>query len=84
VLLEGDQEGANRLLTQAIKIYQAIGSRYSVPAQIGNYGWALLGSDQRERARPYLLQAAQLFAEMGLSDYAERHFRAAGESSGEK
>jgi tetratricopeptide (TPR) repeat protein len=55
-----------------------IGSQYSIPAQIGNYGWALLRAGEVDRARPYLLQAAQLFADMGLDDYAERHMQAAG------
>jgi tetratricopeptide (TPR) repeat protein len=49
-----------------------------VPAQIGNYGWALLRAGELDRARPYLLQAAQLFAEMGLDDYAQRHLQASG------
>jgi O-phosphoseryl-tRNA(Cys) synthetase len=58
---------------QAPTLYQKIGSRYSIPAQIGNYGLALLRVGQKERARPYLLQAADVFEQMGLDDYAARH-----------
>jgi tetratricopeptide (TPR) repeat protein len=76
-LISDDQPQADQFLAQAITIYQHIGDRYSVPAQTGNYGWALRRIGQPERARPYLLQAAELFAAMGLDDYAEQHRRAA-------
>jgi len=79
-LINADQSEAGRLLEQALAIYQTIGDRYSVPAQIGNYGWTLWRIGRHEQARPYLLQAADLFAEMGLVDYAERH-RSAAEGS---
>ncbi len=72
-----DPAQADALLTQAIELYEQIGSRYSVPAMIGNFGWALLRLDQPKRARPYLLRAAELFEHMGLTDYAERHRKAA-------
>ena len=58
-------------------IYEAIGDRYSVAAKTGNYGWTLLGASRRAEAQPYLLRAAELFEAMGLSDYADRHRRAA-------
>lgn len=58
-------------------IYEAIGDRYSIAAKTGNYGWTLLGADRSAPARPYLLRAAELLEAMGLSDYAERHRRAA-------
>ncbi|MBI4789527.1 MAG: tetratricopeptide repeat protein [Chloroflexi bacterium] len=44
-----------------------------MPAQIGNFGWELLRLNQVERAQPYLARAADLFEQMGLRDYAERH-----------
>ena len=68
-----EPERAERLLAQAVTIYQQIGDRYSVPAQIGNFGWELLRRGERDCARPYLLRAAELFERMGLLDYAERH-----------
>jgi tetratricopeptide (TPR) repeat protein len=77
-LLDGDQLLSDRLLEQAIRLYQAIGSRYSIPAQIGNHGWALRRVGKSQQARPYLLNAAELFEAMGLQDYAERHRNAAG------
>ncbi len=75
--LETDPKRADRLLDQAIELYNQIGSRYGVPAQIGNFGWELLRLGRPERARPYLLRAADLFEQIGLTDYAERHRRAA-------
>ncbi|MCX7839081.1 MAG: hypothetical protein N2559_06450, partial [Anaerolineae bacterium] len=78
LFLLSDPKQADVLLDQAIQIYKQIGDRYSVPAQIGNYGWALLRLGEADRARPYLLRAAELFDEIGLNDYAARHRRAAG------
>lgn len=75
--LSGDQEAADLLLEQALAIYRAIGSHYSIAAQIGNYGWTLLRIGHTAQARIYLARAADLFAEMGLDDYAERHRQAA-------
>lgn len=66
-------------LAQAIAIFTAIGARYHVAAQTGNYGWTLYNLDRKDQARPYLLRAAGLFEAMGLLDYAERHRRAAEE-----
>jgi tetratricopeptide (TPR) repeat protein len=75
-----DPDRANGLLDQAIAIYRQIGSRYSIPAQIGNFGWELLRLGEHKCAQPYLLQAANLFEEIGLTDYAERHRIAAAGS----
>ena len=80
-VLGGDQEAGDHLLAQAAALYQAIGSLYSVAAQTGNCGLALLRAGEPERARPYLLQAAQLFTEMGLQDHAQQCLRAAGEAA---
>jgi hypothetical protein len=76
-VIEGRSTEADQLLVQAIGIYRVIGSRYSVPAQIGNYGWTLLRAGRKEEARPYFLQAAELFDEIGFHDYADRHRKAA-------
>ncbi|MCS6883034.1 MAG: hypothetical protein RMK84_18885, partial [Oscillochloridaceae bacterium] len=76
-LIGGDQAAADRLLVQAIAIYEAIGDRYSVPVQIGNYGWALRRAGRYAEARPYHARAAELFAAMGLDEYADRHRQAA-------
>ncbi len=75
--LPDDINKANEFLNQALQIYQKIGSMYSIPAQIGNYGWKLYRLGESEKAKPYLLQAADLFEKMGLMDYAERHRTAA-------
>ena len=77
--LPDDLNKANEFLNSAIKIYESIDSKYSVPAQIGNYGWKLYRLGEHEKAKPYLLQAADLFEKMGLMDYAERHRNAAQE-----
>ncbi|NWF80723.1 MAG: tetratricopeptide repeat protein [Chloroflexi bacterium] len=76
-LISGDQAAADRLLAQAIAIYEAIGDRYSVAATIGNYGWALRRAGRDDEARPYLARAAELFAALGLDDYADHARRAA-------
>ncbi|MEW5960241.1 MAG: tetratricopeptide repeat protein, partial [Chloroflexota bacterium] len=64
---------AEEYLNQAIRLYQQIGDRYSIPAQLGNFDWTLLRQGEKERAKPYLLKAAELFDLIGLADYAERH-----------
>lgn len=71
-----DQEqlpAATELLNQAVKLYWAAGEQYTAAAQIGNYGWALRRKGRPDLARPYLEEAARLFAEMGLAEFAERH-----------
>jgi hypothetical protein len=73
-LLERDElPAATELLNQAVKLYWAVGEQYTAAAQIGNYGWALRRKGRPDLARPYLEEAARLFAEMGLQEYAERH-----------
>ena len=76
-LIRGQSIQAKILLHEAIQIYEAIGSRYSIAAQTGNYGWTLRRIGQAEQARPYFVEAARLFEEMGLADYAQRHRQAA-------
>ncbi|MDD2922649.1 MAG: NB-ARC domain-containing protein [Anaerolineales bacterium] len=71
--LPDNLDKANEILNQALQIYQKIGDGYSIPAQIGNYGWKLYRLGEYEKSKPYLLQAADLFEKMGLMDYAERH-----------
>jgi hypothetical protein len=82
-LTGGDQGAADQLLGQAIAIYEAIGDRYSVPASIGNYGWALKRVERYADARPYFLRAAELFAAIGFNDYAEQRRDAANDPSNE-
>ena len=76
-LIAGDTPGANAKLHEAVQIYAAIGDRYSIPAQIGNFGWTLRRMGRSADARPYFLQAAQLFEDMGLMDYAQQARHAA-------
>lgn len=76
-LADDNQTEADRLLEQAIAIYQSFEDRYSIAAQTGNYGWTLRLLGQPEKAKPYLLRAADLFSEMGWEDYAERHRKVA-------
>lgn len=73
LLARGDLPKATELLNQAVRIYWAIGELYSAAAQTGNYGWALRRMGRADLARPYLEQAATIFADMGLSEFAERH-----------
>lgn len=78
-LLGGDQAAADRLLAEAVALYESIGDGYCVAAQTGNYGWTLRRAGQPEQARPYLQRAAERFAALGLHDFAERHRSAAEE-----
>ncbi len=77
-LIATDLPQATALLNQAVKLYWAAGEYYSAAAQTGNYGWALRRMGRPDLARPYLAQAAEIFADLGLTDFAERH-RAAAE-----
>ena len=76
-LREGREE-ARALLQQAVDLHVAIGSRYSVAADLGNFGLVLRDMGRQEEARPYLLQAAEIFAQIGLSELAAQMLRAAG------
>ncbi|MEF3274360.1 MAG: tetratricopeptide repeat protein [Chloroflexus sp.] len=77
-LIATDLPQATALLNQAVKLYWAAGEYYSAAAQTGNYGWALRRMGRPDLARPYLARAAEIFADLGLTDFAERH-RAAAE-----
>ncbi|GEM_PF-685495 len=72
-LEQGELARATDLLNQAVRLYWAAGEHYAAAAQIGNYGWALRRNGRPDLARPYLEQAATLFEQLGLSDFAERH-----------
>jgi tetratricopeptide (TPR) repeat protein len=78
LLEQGDLPTATRLLNDAVKLYWAAGDYYNAAAQTGNYGWVLRRSGQVDLARPYLEQAAGIFEQIGLTDFAERHRAAAG------
>ncbi|MCX7789529.1 MAG: tetratricopeptide repeat protein [Chloroflexaceae bacterium] len=73
LLEQGDLARATDLLNQAVRLYWAAGEQYAAAAQIGNYGWALRRKGRPDLARPYLEQAAALFEQLGLQDFAERH-----------
>jgi len=73
LLEEGDLPTATRLLNEAVQLYWKIGDYYAAAAQTGNYGWALRRRGRPDLARPYLEQAATIFSEIGLTEFAERH-----------
>lgn len=79
LIAAGDLPQATALLNQAVKIYWAAGEQYSAAAQIGNYGWALRRMGRADLAVPYLEEAARIFEQMGLADFAERHRAAAND-----
>ncbi|MEI8307724.1 MAG: tetratricopeptide repeat protein [Chloroflexales bacterium] len=70
---------ATDLLNQAVKLYWAAGDFYNAAAQTGNYGWALRRKGRADLARPYLEHAATIFADIGLTEFAERHRAAAND-----
>lgn len=73
LLEQGELPAATDLLNQAVKLYWAAGEQYAAAAQIGNYGWALRRKGRPDLARPYLEQAASIFEQLGLKEFAERH-----------
>jgi tetratricopeptide (TPR) repeat protein len=79
LIAQGDLPQATDLLNQAVKLYWAAGEQYSAAAQIGNYGWALRRLGRADLAKPYLEQAATLFDQLGLTEFAERHRAAAAD-----
>ena len=81
LLEQGELARATELLNQAVRLYWAAGEQYTAAAQIGNYGWALRRKGRADLARPYLEQAATLFAQMGLQEFAERHRFAAEDAN---
>lgn len=73
LLEHGDLPQATDLLNQAVRHYWSAGEYYAAAAQTGNYGWALRRRGRPDLARPYLEQAATLFQQIGLEEFAERH-----------
>lgn len=80
LLEQGALPEATELLNQAVKLYWAIDEQYTAAAQIGNYGWALRRKGRPDLAQPYLAEAARLFDQMGLTEFAERHRFAADDA----
>jgi tetratricopeptide (TPR) repeat protein len=78
-LIANDLPEATRLLNEAVRLFWAIGDQYRAAAEIGNYGWALRRLGRPEHARTYLLNAADLFKQMGLLEFEQRHRAAASE-----
>lgn len=70
VLREGDDELVQAQLARALAFYRSLNDRYSIAAQVANFGIELLQLQRREQAAPLLLQAAGLFEEIGLPQYA--------------
>jgi tetratricopeptide (TPR) repeat protein len=73
LLESGDLPAATELLNEAVRRYWGAGEYYAAAAQTGNYGWVLRRRGRPDLARPYLEQAAALFAQIGLEEFAERH-----------
>jgi tetratricopeptide (TPR) repeat protein len=72
-----DDLSATKLLQSAIALYQEINDRYSVAAAISNYGLQMYRSNEYALAYLYLQQAADLFVELGIHNYAESDRRSA-------
>ena len=76
-LIASDLPKATDLLNRAVKMFWALNDQYRAAAEIGNYGWALRRMGRPDLARTYLLSAADLFQQMGLTDFEQRHRSAA-------
>ncbi len=79
-LQQGDDEKAQHLLQKAVEQHAALGSQYDVAVDLGNFGLVLRSLGRTEEARSYLLQAAQIFDEVGLPQLAAQMRQAAGEA----
>ena len=79
-LIASNLPEATRLLNEAVRLFWASGDQYRAVAEIGNYGWALRRMGRPDLAQTYLVNAADLFDQLGLTDFATRH-RAAAENS---
>jgi tetratricopeptide (TPR) repeat protein len=69
-LIKQNQTQADQLLQEAIKIYQELGSTYDMAVSISKCGWILQLHGRYQEAQPYLLQAAELFAQIEQHDLA--------------
>jgi tetratricopeptide (TPR) repeat protein len=69
-LLEGQDDHALHLLGRALDFYQSVNDRYNIAAALANFGLTLRGQDRQEEAAPLLRQAADLFEQIDLPQYA--------------
>ena len=76
-VLDGRSESAMDLLSKAITFYQSLNDRYSIAAQLGNFGLTLRQFGRNDEAKPFLLQSAEIFDEIHLPQYAQQLRRAA-------
>jgi tetratricopeptide (TPR) repeat protein len=79
LIAQGRLPEATDLLNTAVRLYWAAGDFYSAAAQTGNYGWTLRRMGRADLARTYLEQAATIFDDIGLAEFAERHRFAAND-----
>ncbi len=79
LISQGNLPQATDLLNQAVQIYWDLGDFYAAAAQTGNYGWQLRRLGRADLAKPYLERAAEIFEQIGLNEFAERHRFAAAD-----
>jgi tetratricopeptide (TPR) repeat protein len=64
--LDSDPSASQAALEAALALRQRLGDAYSMGADLGNYGIALVQRGRGAEALPYLQQARAVFAERGL------------------
>jgi len=80
-LQQGDDTRAQDLLAQAVDLHQSIGDRYSVARDYFRFGLVLRALGRADEARPYFLQAAALYDEIGFAQYADEARQLVGEGA---
>jgi tetratricopeptide (TPR) repeat protein len=71
LLLDSDAGQSQALLDQALDLRQTINDPYSMGADLGNYGIALLQRGRNGEAIDYFRRARELFASRDIKQYAD-------------
>ncbi len=70
--LHNNEVQGKETLEKALAASKSIGDQYSVAAHLGNFGITYFDLGKPEKAKPYLLEAAELFEEINLPDQAKQ------------
>jgi tetratricopeptide (TPR) repeat protein len=70
MLFRNKLKDSEELFDHALNIYKAIGDRYSMAAQLANFGQSLICIGEEYRGSDYLSRAAHIFEDIGMHDHA--------------
>ncbi|MBP1468978.1 tetratricopeptide repeat protein, partial [Candidatus Chloroploca sp. M-50] len=68
LMLDSNPPQSAQLLQEALALRESINDRYSMGADLGNYGIALLQHGRNAEALPYLERARAIFAQQGIEE----------------